>query len=86
MDMKTLKDLKEMETKNKNIFGNQYNYFLETLENYYITRTDGIDRIKEELKNWDKDAQTFILNELSDMIVESGIVGFDRNQMLSLIK
>jgi len=83
--MKTLKDLNEMKLKKEDRFGNQYNYFLQTLENYYITRTDGTERIKAELKNWDKDAQVFILNELSNMIIESGIIGFDRNEILSLI-
>lgn len=46
---------------------------------------DGINRIKTELSKWDIEAQKVIANKLISIISESGIIGFDRNEILSLI-
>lgn len=83
--MKTLRDLEEMKNKAMIPFGNQYDYLFATLEDYYIAKLDGVDRIKAELQNWDKESQRFIVNKLADIISESGIIGFDKNEILSLI-
>lgn len=84
--MKTLKDLEEMKNNTMVPFGNQYEYLFATLEDYYIAKMDGLNRIKAELQNWDEEAQRVIVNKLADIISESGNIGFDRNEILSLVK
>lgn len=84
--MKTIKDLEEMKSKIMIPFGNQYDFLFTTLEDYYITKMDGINRIKAELNNWDKEAQKIIVNKLVDILSESGIVNFDENEILSLVE
>ena len=83
--MKTLKDLEEMKTKPNNIFETQYKFFFANLENYYLDKFDGTERIKAELSNWDKEAQGFIMGELIEMVSKSGIMGFDKSELLSLL-
>lgn len=84
--MKTLKDLEDMKKIPMIPFENQYDYLFATLENYYIAKLDGISRIEKELNGWDKEAQKFIVNKLADIISEDGVIGFDRNEILSLVK
>lgn len=82
---KTLKDLEDMKNKSTTPFGSQYEFLLATLEDYYIGKMDGINRIKTEFSNWDVDAQKVIVNNLIGNISDSGIIGFDENEILSLI-
>lgn len=49
--MKTIEDLKEMKNKTIIPFGNQYDYFFATLENYYISKIDKISCYIEEYRN-----------------------------------
>ncbi|MBD5456852.1 MAG: hypothetical protein HDR23_10415 [Lachnospiraceae bacterium] len=84
--MKTVKDLEEMKSKSMIPFGSQYEFLFATLEDYYIAKMDGINRIKAELSKWDTDAQRVIANKLVEVISESGIIGFDKNEILSLIE
>lgn len=84
--MKTLQDLAEMRNRTSIPFGTQYENFFARLEDYYIGKLDGKDRIRAELQDWDKEAQDFIVNELVARISESRIVGFDKNEILSLIQ
>lgn len=84
--MKTLKDLEEMKNKSCKPFGNQYDYFFATLEDYYISKLDGLDRINAELQNWDNESRQIIVNKLIEIISKSGIIGFDKNELLSLTK
>lgn len=84
--MKTLRDLEDMKNKAMIPFGNQYDYLFATLEDYYITKMDGLDRIKSELRNWDKESQQVIVNKLVNIISENEITDFNKNEILSLIK
>lgn len=84
--MKTLQDLTEMRSKSNIPFGTQYECFFARLEDYYIGKSDGKDRIRAELRDWDKEAQDFIVNELVARISETGIMEFDSNDILSLIQ
>lgn len=84
--MKTLKDLEDMKTQKSSLWGTQYDLFFARLEDYYISKLDGIDRIQAELSNWDKDAQEIIINELIRIISNSGIIGFNKNKLLSLLR
>lgn len=73
--------------KNKKMppFGNQYEFFFATLEDYYIAKMNGKERIKTELSKWDSEAQKEIVNILADIIESDGLIGFDRNDILSLV-
>lgn len=84
--MKTLKNLEEMKNKSCEPFGNQYDYFFARLEDYYISKLDGLDRINAELQNWDDESKLIIVNKLIEIISKSGIIGFNKNELLSLIK
>lgn len=84
--MKTVKDLEEMKSKSMFPFENQYEFLFATLEDYYIAKTDGMNRIKIELSYWDTEAQKVIADRLIEIISESEIVGFDKNEILSLIE
>lgn len=84
--MKTLIDLEEMKKMSMPPFGNQYDYLFATLEDYYIAKMDGIERIKAELQNWDKEAQKVIVNKLVEIISEDEMIGFDKNVILSLVE
>lgn len=81
---KTLKDLNDMKNNKMSPFGNQYEFFFATLEDYYIAKMDGKERIKTELSKWDSEAQKEIVNILADIIESDELIGFDRNEILSL--
>lgn len=83
--MKTVKDLEEMKNKSMIPFGNQYEFLFATLEDYYIAKMDGINRIKAELSNWDAEAQRVIVNRLVEIISEDDLYEFNPNEILSLI-
>lgn len=82
---KTLKFLNDMKNNKMSPFGNQYEFFFVTLENYYIAKMNGKERIKIELSKWDSEAQKEIVNILANIIESDGLIGFDRNDILSLI-
>lgn len=83
--MKTIKDLENMKSTSCAPFRSQYDYLFARLEDY-ILKADGLSRIEEELNQWDDDAKKVIAEKLVDMIYESEIIGFDKNEILSLIK
>lgn len=82
---KTLKFLNDMKNNKMSPFGNQYKFFFATLEDYYIAKMDGKERIKTELSKWDSEAQKEIVNILADIIESDGLIGFNRNDILSLV-
>ena len=78
---KTLKYLNDMKNSKMPPFDSQYEFFFATLEDYYIAKSNGAKIIKEELMEWDSEAQKEIVN-----ILESDeLIGFDRNDILSLV-
>lgn len=54
------------------------------MEDYYIAKMDGKERIKTELSKWDSEAQKEIVCKLADIIETNNMIGFDRNEILSL--
>lgn len=82
---RTLKYLNDMKNNKMSPFGNQYEFFFATLEDYYIAKMDGKERIKTELSKWDSEAQKEIVNILADIIESDGLIGFNRNDILSLV-
>lgn len=81
---KTLKYLNDMKNNKMPPFDSQYEFFFMALEDYYITKMDGKERIKTELSKWDSETQKEIVNILADIIKSDGLIGFDRNDILSL--
>lgn len=81
---KTLKYLNDMKNSKMPPFDSQYEFFFATLEDYYIAKMDGKERIKTELSKWDSEAQKEIVNILADIIESDELIGFDRNDILSL--
>ena len=82
---RTLKYLNDMKNNKMPPFDSQYEFFFATLEDYYIAKMDGKERIKTELSKWDSEAQKEIVNILADIIESDGLIGFDRNDILSLV-
>lgn len=83
--MKTLKDLEEMKQKRCVPFANQYEYFFSMLENYYIGKIDGKERIRVELANWNQEAKVFICKTLIEIISKSGMMEFDESEIWALM-
>lgn len=81
---KTLKYLNDMKNSKMPPFDSQYEFFFATLEDYYIAKSNGAKIIKEELMEWDFEAQKEIVNILADIIESDELIGFDRNDILSL--
>ena len=71
--MKTILDIENMKKQNTKIFDNAYNYLIEMLADYYISKNDGEIRIKNELDNWDLVAQKVILLDLKKCVEKSDI-------------
>lgn len=82
---RTLKYLNAMKNNKMPPFDSQYEFFFMTLEDCYIAKSDGVKIIKDELMKWDSEAQKEIVNILADIIESDGLIGFDRNDILSLI-
>ena len=81
---KTLKKLNDMKNSKMPLFNSQYEFFFATLKDYYITNSNGTKIIKEELMEWDSEAQKEIVNILADIIESDELIGFDKNDILSL--
>lgn len=82
---KTLNDLNNMKNNKMLPFGNQYEHFFAMLEDFYITKMDGKERIKAELSHWNIEAQKEIVCKLVDVIESNGlIIGFNKEDILSL--
>jgi transcriptional antiterminator len=67
-------------------FENKYNYFFKALENLYLTKSNGLDRVKFELQCWDKETQKIIVDKLINMLIERELVDFKPEEILQLIK
>ena len=80
--MKTMVDLENMKLLRCPPFGSYYEYYIETLADYYISKFDGINRIKNELKDWNKETQNYIVDILIKRIGQS--INFDPNKLLAL--
>lgn len=83
--MKTIVDLENMKSQSSPPFGSAYDFLFKLLEDYYISKVDGKERIKNELNNWDKETQLYIANILIERI-GSQINDFDPNDLLRLVK
>lgn len=62
--MKKVIDIINMKQENVIPFKSRYHYFFEDLINNYITRADGLERNRDILKVFDKEAQEYIIHQL----------------------
>lgn len=53
---------------------NKYDHFINILEDYYISKPDGMERIKHELNNWDLKARKVIVINLMKRLEKTGII------------
>ena len=83
--MKTLSSLNEMKKMNCPPFENAYEYLICSLEDYYIAKSNGLERIKYELSDWDKEARSAIIEVLIDRIEQSELMDFDPNELRILV-
>lgn len=85
VDLKNKSELEAMKCKNCPPFENAYEHFIGLLEDYYISKYDGKERIAHELKNWDKSAQVQIVKVLIDRLGKT-MIDFDPTDLLNLIQ
>ena len=53
---------------------NSFEHLINTLEDYYVSKINGIERIKSMLSNWDSKAKKNIIIELMKRFEETGII------------
>ena len=70
--MKTIANIIEMKNTPHQFFDTAYLCFIERLADYYISKSDGQERILHELKDWDADSQEIIIKDLADNLLEQG--------------
>ena len=79
----TVSDLDKMKVQDMPPFENAYERFMMLLEDFYISKSDGEERIKHELEKWDDEAKIQIINQLKKRCMESGIE-FSKFDLLKL--
>lgn len=58
---------------------NSFEHFMNTLEDYYISKSDGIERIKSALNKWDSKARKTIIIELMKRLEKNNTVIIMKN-------
>ena len=81
--MKTFYDLERMKVQPCFPFGSAYSYFISRLADYYISKSNGIERIKYELQKWDAPTKAYIIDLVVDEINNTGIMFFDEDELRS---
>lgn len=84
--MKTLLDLEKMKDDPVVPFENAYKHMIIRLADYYISKSNGIERIGVELKDWDEEAKKAIISEVITEIEVTGIMDFNSKELWDLIK
>lgn len=64
---------------------NSFDHFINTLEDYYISKSDGIERIKSVLNDWDSKARKTIIIELMKRIEKTGMM-ITMNNLIELVE
>lgn len=82
--MNTISDLENLKNQACFPFGSAYDYLMATLEDYYIAKSNGTERIKKELENWDQESRKIIIDTLIESI-GSTLQNFSGNDLRLLI-
>lgn len=77
--MKTLSDLELLKTQPCFPFDSAYSYLICSLADYYISKTNGIERIQHELSQWDAAARAYILDRVIEEIRDYGCLVFEED-------
>ncbi len=83
--MKSIVDLEKMKSQKCIPFESAYEYLISTLEDYYIAKLNGKERIKHELSNWDREAQNAIIETLI-VRISSSLQDFNPNDLRELLQ
>ncbi len=82
--MKTAADVEAMKAQSNTPFGTTYNFLIASLENFYVSKSNGVELIKKELSDWDKEARSQIIDALIREIKGSG-ANVDPEELMKLI-
>ena len=80
--MNNIKDLMKLKTIGCDPFENAYEELIMSLEDYYIAKSDGVNRMKFRLQDWDEESQLAILNEVANRI-EEVMTDLNREEFMS---
>ena len=83
--MKNIIDLENMKSQKCKPYESAYEYLISSLEDCYITKSNGKERIKHELSNWDSQAQSVIIETLITRI-SSSLQDFHPNDLRKLLQ
>lgn len=64
---------------------NKYQDYIETLFDYYISKFDGITRIKCELNKWDEESKRIIIIDLINTINDNYVMDFNAQEFVQQI-
>lgn len=78
--MKTINDLQKMKKTPCMSFDNSYEFFILTLQDYYLANKNGINKIYKSIQDWDSESKNLIVNDLIHRIKASGIKNFDESE------
>ena len=82
--MKTTADLEKLKEERNNMFRNNYEYFISTLATHYMSGSNDPEPIRQELKNWDEEAKSRIIEEVVTRV--KGIRGdIDAGELAELL-
>ena len=82
--MKTPVDLEKMKSQSCPPFQNAYVFFMNRLEDNYISKLNGKERIKQELSDWDSEARKQIIDILIERLSRE-LQDFDPTDLLDLL-
>ena len=71
--MKTVEELEDMIKQSGTPFGTAYNYLIASLSNCYVSKSNGMDLIRNELSDWDTEARSLIIKALIREIRKTGV-------------
>lgn len=83
--MKTIADLDRMREIPCPPFDNQYDFLMKRLEDDYIAKIDGFNRVRKALEDWDTDAQIVIIERLIQNIRQLELIDFNYKELRNLI-
>lgn len=80
--MKNIDDIIKLK---ESLCDNKYQNYIETLFDYYISKLDGIARIKRELNKWDEESQRIIIVDLINIINDNYVMDFNAQEFVQQI-
>jgi hypothetical protein len=66
-------------------YDNEYEHYIDALFDCYISKLDGIERIKCDLRKWDLEAKEIIIKDLLKIINSNHVKDFNEREFLKSI-